>query len=198
MTPQEIITEARYVLNDTNATSTGYRQSDIELLEYVNGGVKECATIQPTLFSTIGDLVCVVGQCEQGITFTDAAALLEVLCIHQSTALTVFDIPTMNAFNPGWRADTAGPARQWARFANDPLKFYIYPKAPATQQTLDVRYVRNPATFTINQNIDELPNIFKTALVDYVVFRASSKDDEHIGDGRAAAFYQAFLAKLKG
>jgi hypothetical protein len=168
------------------------------MLTYVNGGILECATLRTELFSTIGDLICTPGQCEQGITFDDAVALLEVLCIHDGTGLTVFNIDTMNAFNPSWRADTAGPARQWARFANDPLKFFVYPKAPLTVQILDVRYVRNPSTFTIDEEIDEVPAVFKTALVDYVVFRASSKDDEHIGDGRAAAFYQAFLAKLKG
>jgi hypothetical protein len=198
MTPQEIITEARFVLSDTDPHGSGFRQEDEELLIYVNDAIQECVVVRPQLFSAVGDMVCVAGQCEQGITFTDAALLLQVLCIHQGTALTVFDIPTMNMYNPNWRTDTAGPARQWAKFADDPLKFFIYPKAPATPQTLDVRYVRNPATYTINQSIVELPNVFKTTLVDYVVYRASSKDDEHIGDGRAAAFYQAFLAKLKG
>jgi hypothetical protein len=198
MTPQEIITEARYVLSDTNSTGTGYRQSNDEMLIYVNGAVRECAAVRTELFSTIGDLTCVPNQCEQGVTFSDAVALLEVLCIHGGAGLTVFNLDTMNAFNPGWRADASGPARQWTKFVNDPLKFYIYPKAPLTVQVLDVRYVRIPSTLAIDDEISELPAVLKTALVDYVVFRASSKDDEHIGDGRAAAFYQAFLAKLKG
>lgn len=195
MTPQEIITEARHIVNDTDATA--YRQSDDELLTYVNGGLKECAVIQPILFSTIGDMTCTSGQCEQSITFTDAVALLDVLSIHGGAALTPFDMASMNAFNPGWRTDAAAAARQWSRFANDPLKFFVYPKAPVSQ-VLDVRYVRNPSTYTIGATISDLPSALQTALTDYVVFRAQSKDDEHAVSQRALGHYQAFVAKLKG
>jgi len=198
MTPQDIITEARYILNDTNSTGVGYRQGDTELLGYVNSSLVECAVLRPELFATIGDMTCVVGQCEQSISFTDVVALLEVLSIHQGAALTPFDMVAMNAYNPGWRTDTAAAARQWSRFTNDPLKFFIYPKAPVTPQVLDVRYARNPATFAIGDTITDVPAALKTALVEFVVYRAASKDDEHVNSGRANSFYQSFLSKLKG
>jgi len=198
MTPQEIITEARYIISDTNSVGAGYRQSDTELLGYVNESIREAAVLQPTYFASIGDLICTVGQCEQGATFPDAAALLEVLCIHGGDALTPFDMESMNSFNPGWRSDTAGAARQWSRFTNDPLKFFIYPKAPSTQQVLDVRYIRIPASFTISQTITELPDVMRPALVDYVAYRAESKNDESVSAGRALAFYQSFVSLVKG
>jgi hypothetical protein len=198
MTPQNIIDEARYVINDTDSVGGGYRQSDAELLGYVNGALKECAAIQPALFSSVGDVTCVVGQCEQGITFSDAVALLEVLCIHGGAALTPFDLNTMNAYNPGWRSDTAATARQWSRFPNDPLKFYVYPKAPATAQIVDVRYVRVPVEYSIGDTISEVPDVLRPALVEYVVYRSESKNAESVANGRAAAFYQTFLSKLKG
>lgn len=198
MTPQDIITSARYILNDTNAVSAGYRQSDTELLGYVNDGVREVSVLQPIYFSTVGDYVCIAGQCEQTVTFTDVSSLIEVLAIHDGAALTVFDMMTMNMYNPGWRTDTAAPARQWSRFSNDPLKFFIYPKSPTTQ-TLDVRYLRTPDTYTIDEEIiPDLPAALQTALVNYVVYRAESKNDESVANGRAAAFYQAFAALVKG
>lgn len=36
----------------------------------------------------------------------------------------------------------------------------------------------------------------KPALVDYVVYRAESKDDENVMNARAAAFYSAFKSKI--
>ena len=198
MTPQDIITEARYVLSDTNSTGVGYRQGDTELLGYVNSSLVECAVLRPELFATIGDMTCVVGQCEQSLDYADAIALLEVLSIHQGAALTPFDMAAMTAYNPNWRTDTGAAARQWSRFQNDPLKFFIYPKAPAAAQVLDVRYARNPATFTINATITDVPLALKTALVEYVIYRAESKDDEHVSSGRTTSYYQAFLAKVKG
>lgn len=198
MTPQTIITEARYILNDTNVTGAGYRNSDTELLDYVNGSLKECAVLQPTLFSKVAQHTCTTSQCEQAISFTDAIALLEVLAIQNGAALTPFDLKTMDAFNPGWRADTVGAARQWSRYPDDPLRFFVYPAAPATSQILDVRYARNPAEFAIGATITELPTALETALVEYVVYRAASKDDEHVSSGRAMSSYQTFVSKVKG
>lgn len=196
MTPQDICTTARFILNDNGAT---YRQSDAELLAYVNDGLREVSVARPEFFSAIGDMTCDVGTVEQSLTFADAISLLEVLCVHEGDSLTPFDLDTMNAFNPGWRTDTAGEAQQWSRFANNPLRFYIYPKAPATSQVLDVRYVKNPTPLTaMTSDITEVPSALQPALVDYVVYRAESKDSEHVLSQRAQSHYQAFLAKLKG
>jgi hypothetical protein len=196
MTPQDIIIGARPILNDTDPVTP--RQTDVELLKYVNDGLREMVPLQPTLFSTIGDMVCDPDSCEQAITFVDAAALLEVLCIHEGEALTPFDMMAMGAFNPGWRTDPGGPARQWTRFANDPLRFYLYPKAPATLQVIDVRYARIPAAYALADVITEIPVTLQPALIDYVVYRAESKDDEHVLSQRASQFYQSFVVKVKG
>lgn len=195
MTPNTIIAQARTILSDTDTDLQRYSPDD--LLGYVNDGLKEMVTIRPELFSTIGDYTCVAGQCEQSLRIEDAATLIEVLCIHGSTALTPFDLPVMDAFNPGWRADTAGAAQQWARFSNDPLRFYVYPKAP-TGQVLDVRYIRLPAIYGADEVITEVPEIYAPALADYVIYRAESRDDEHVNSNRAAQFFQSFVAKVKG
>lgn len=189
MTPQDIITQARYMTLDTDSTVP--RQTSAELLGYVNEGLKEAAILRPDLFSTVGDMTCVAGQCEQAITFQDATRLLDVLCIHGGTALTPFDRATMDQFRPGWRTDAAGPAQNWSPLNNDPLQFFIYPKAPAGQ-VLDVRYVRNPGTYALGDTIGDLPESYAPALASYVVFRAESKDDEHVLSQRAAAQYAVF------
>lgn len=191
MTPQDIINQARHITNDAGTSAAIYRQDDAELLSYVNEGLKEAAILRPDLFSTVGDMTCVAGQCEQAITFQDAARLLDVLCVHGGAALTPFDRATMDQFRPGWRTDAAGAAQNWAALNGDPLQFFIYPKAPVGQ-VLDVRYVRNPAVYALNDTIGDLPASYAPALASYVVFRAESKDDEHVLSQRAAAQYAVF------
>lgn len=196
MTPQDIISSARYILNDTTET---YRQSNAELLGYVNDALREAVVINPALFTVTGDYSCIVGQCEQALSFVDAAALVEVLSIKDGDALTPFDVAALNAFHPAWRTDTAGPAQQWAKLTGDPLRFFIYPKAPVTAQVLEVKYVKIPAVYSgLTDVITELPGIYSSALTDYVVHRAESKDDEHVVSQRAQAAYAAFAAKIKG
>ncbi len=195
MTPQQIIAQARHITNDAGTSSFVFRQDNDELVSYVNEGLKEAAILRPDLFSTVGDMVCMAGQCEQSITFLDAISLLDVLCIHGGTAVNPFDRATMDQFNPGWRTDAEGPAENWAPLEGDPLQFFIYPKAPAGQ-VLDVRYVRNPGVYALGDTIGDLPASYLPALADYVVYRAESKDDEHVLTQRAAAHLLAFKSKF--
>ena len=111
--------------------------------------------------------------------------------------MTPFDLATMEAFNPGWRSETAGPATQWTRLENDPLRFLIYPKAPATPQMLDVQYIRNPLVLALADTITQIPAGLIPAIADFVIYRAESADDEHAVSGRAVAHREAFYAKIK-
>lgn len=195
MTPRDIITQARYVTLDTDSVLP--RQSDVELLSYVQEALREACVLRPDLFSTVGDLTCTAGQCEQSITFMDALSLLDVMCIHAGSAVTPMDRQAMDAFKPSWRQDTSGPAKHWAPLTGDPLSFFVYPKAP-TGQVLDVRYVRNPAAVGIDEAITDLPLAYQPALVWAVVHLAESKDDEHVLSQRAVMARQRFAEIMKG
>lgn len=195
MTPQDIITTARYLVQDLGTASGIYRQEDAELLGYVNEAIKEVATLRPDLFTTIGDLTCTTGKVEQGVTFLDAQALLDVMCIHDGQAITPMDRKALDLFMPAWRQSTAGPAEHWAPIEGDPLRFLLYPPAPEGQ-VLDVRYVRIPTTYALADTIGDLPENYAPALADYVVYRAEMKDDEHVNANRAAAHYTAFKTKI--
>lgn len=195
MTPASIIAIARHITNDTGQVSGVFRQDDAELLAYVNEALKEAATLAPPLFTSVGDLTCATGKAEQSITYLDAAALLDVLCIHEGAALTPADRATLDQFMPSWRSDPPGPAQHWMPIEGDRLRFLIYPPAPAGQ-VLDVKYVRIPRTYAMEDVIADLPETFAPALADYVVYRAEMKDDEHVIGQRAAAHYTAFKTKL--
>lgn len=195
MTPQDIINKARIVLNDTDAA--GYRQEDPELLAWVNAGLKEVAVLRPDLFQAVGHIECAADTVEQSIPFASAQRLVTVIGVHDGPAVTPFDLASMQAFSRNWKQATAGEARQWSSHPSDPLRFYCYPKAPAGQ-LLDVLFVKNPAQVGLADPIIDVPLTFESALVDYVVYRAESKDDEHVTSQRATSSYNAFVSKVKG
>ena len=194
MTPQTVIDTARYVVNDT--VSTLYRQANTELLAYVNAGIQEASALRPEWFYSVTTFSCTAGQVEQNISPTTAQELVKVISVNGGNIVTPFDMDAMDRFRPGWRVETAGAAQQWGRFTNDGLRFFVYPKAPVSQ-TLDVLVVTVPTTLALTDPITEVPTAVEAALADYVIYRAESKDDEHVNSGRAAAAYQSFVAKIK-
>lgn len=196
MTPQDIITSARYTLNDTDSAS--YRQPDAELLIYFNDGMREISSIRPDRFTVVGDHLCTPSQCEQNFSLSLAQSVTQIICIKNSTALTPFDMRTMDTFNPGWKAATPAAAEQWTAYPGDPLRFFVFPAAPATAQTLSVLYIKLPTALLIGDSITEVPVAMQNALIDYVIGRANAKDDEHSVSGLSAAWYGAFVAKIKG
>lgn len=195
MTPQSIINIARSIYNDNDTVFL--RISDPELLGYVNDALKECSIIAPKYFKTSGDFSCTAGQTEQAILFANAQAIDQVVRIKDGKAVLPMDMMAMSAFNPNWASDAAAPAQNWTLFTDDPLRFYIYPKAP-DMQLLEVIYIRNPQTYALNDAITEVPESIAPALADYVIYRAESRDDEHSNSGRAVSHYQAFVQKLGG
>lgn len=190
MTPQDIITEARDILTDTDPL--GYRQSDAELLRYVNAALNEVADLAPNFYTTVGDFTCQGLATEQTLSFADARKFIRVLRIKNGKAVTECDMDTLDRYDPSWSLATAGPADNWMGASNADLKrFYISPPAP-NGQVLEVLYVKNPATYALTDTITELPSTVKPALVNYVVGMSESKDDEHVISGRAVAFLTLF------
>lgn len=196
ITPQSIITLARSIYND--AGSAFFRISNDDLVGYVNDGLQEASILAPSLFHTTGDFTCAAGQTEQAVTFADARQLSKVIRIKDGRALHPVDLDALSRFNPDWASDTAAAAQNWCRHDSDPLRFYVYPKAPVEMQVLEVLFVRIPGTYALNDPITEVPASVAPALSDYVIYRAESRDDEHSNSGRAVSHYQAFVQKIGG
>ena len=116
--------------------------------------------------------------------------------IKDGNVVTPTDKAALDAFSPSWPTLPSGAAIHWMPHANSPVRFYVYPPAPANQ-ILEVTYVRNPGEFTGDQPLG-LPTTLQAAIADYVVGTAMSKDDEHVNNARAQAFLGSFAARVKG
>lgn len=193
MTPEDIIRKARFTINDWG---DDFRQSNEELVDLVMDGLRECSTLAPQLFYSTGDMQCTAGATEQGLAFSDTQAIADVIRVKGGGAILPCDMAALSAFRPNWGNDAAGPAVNWFRHAGDPLRFYIYPPAPVGQ-VIEIKYVRSPSVVGFKDEITDLPDSMQPALVNYVVAKAETKDDEHVNSGRAAAAYQQFVALLK-
>lgn len=193
MTPQDIITTARHILLDNDPLgSSAYRQSDSELLIYVNEAVAEASVLAPQFFLAGGDLTCIQGVAEQTVDYADAQRFVAVLKVKNGNSVNEADLETFDRYDPSWSNADAGPAVNWMKATNgDPRRFYIYPKAPPGQ-ILEILYVRNPDVYSLTDTITQLPDAARTALANYVVARAESKDDEHVNSGRAVAYFTLF------
>lgn len=191
MTPADIIVECRRLLNDTLVP---YRYSDAMLLGYVNQTLKRTAVLRPDLFGETGDIAMVANSALQSLP-ADAHRLIDIFQVKNGDTVTEVDRETMSRNHPSWMADTAGTPVNFMRHVRNPTKFFVYPR-PVAGTILVGEYARTPSDYTINQTIDQPPTSFFGALIDGVLFLASSVDDEHVSSGRAKLFLDSFTQQL--
>lgn len=191
MTPSDIIVECRRLLNDTTSP---YRYSDTMLLGYVNQVLKRTAVLRPDLFGVLGDIAVTANSSIQSLP-ANAHRLIDIFQVKDGDAVTEVDRETMARNHPSWMSETAGTPVNFMRHIRNPTKFFVYPR-PTSDVVLVGEYAATPADYTIGQTITAPPPSFFGALVDGVMFLASSVDDEHVNSGRAKVFLDSFTQQL--
>lgn len=191
MTPSELIVECRRLLNDT---AVPYRYSDAMLLGYVNQVLKRTAILRPDLFGVVGDITVTANSAVQSLP-ADAHRLIDIFQVKNGGTVTEVDRETMSRTLPSWMSEASGTPVNFMRHIRNPTKFFLYPK-PAANVVLVGEYAVAPADYTIDQTISAPPPSFFGALVDGVMFLASSVDDEHVNSGRAKVFLDSFTQQL--
>jgi hypothetical protein len=189
------ITIARSILNDTD--STAYRYSDADLLQYGNDAIDQMTTLIPSLFYVEGEMECTAGAL-QTLSYNDARAIVAVRNVKDGAAVLPCTKETLDRFDPAWITSTAGTAKNWmAADAGDPARFYVYPPAPAGGQYLMLTYIAVPPEYS-SAAATGIPATYADAVADYIVFKAESRDDEHVVSQRAQTYYQSFVNKCSG
>jgi len=192
MTPADIITDARVLLNDTSATA--YRQSDTTMLGFVQQTLHRIALLRPDLFIKQGTIPVVAGTVYQALP-AGAVRLVDIYATSVGTSVSEVDREVLDRTDPAWR-QASGTPTNFMRNPRDPVRFMLYP-APAAGVSVEGEYVASPAAHALSDPITELPEAYRPILVDGVVFLASSVDDEHVNTGRAKLFYDAFSKTLQ-
>jgi len=191
MTPQDVITEARRLIQDEVSP---YRYTDIVLLGFVNQILKRMALLRPDLFAFIGDITTTANDVLQSLP-SDSVRLVEIYRVKNGNAVTEVSRDTLDQSTPGWVAEASGTPVNYVRHVRNPNRYFLYPP-PVGNTVLIGEYIQTPADYGLANTISVLPDAYFSTLVDGVVYLAESVDNEHINSGRAKLFFDSFTQSL--
>lgn len=202
ITSYSIITRAGTILQDT----TNVRWPLTELVQWFNDGQREIALLKPEASVTNTTLQLTSGNTKQ--TLPSAAIRLIDVVRNMGTdgdtpgsAVRLVMREVLDAQRPNWHSEAGAPTIKHFMFdKRDPKTFYVYPK-PSSGVYLELVYSVSPTDVTesngaVSGNLS-LDDIYSNAVLDYVLYRAYSKDAEYAANAeRAVAHYQAFAASI--
>jgi len=187
----DVITEVRRILQDINSPQ---RYSDAVLLGFANQALKRMAVLRPDLFAYIGEIPTTAGAVIQSAP-SDSIRVMEIFQVKDGAGVTEVSRDTLDETYPGWMNDAAGTAVNWMRYVRNPNRFFIYPKAPASQVLIG-EYAQTPPDYDGSTTVALLPDAYFPVVVDGTVFLAESVDNEHVNSNRAQLFQQSFTQAL--
>jgi hypothetical protein len=191
MTPNEVITEVRRLIQDTKAP---FRYSDAVMLGFVNQTLKKMVVLRPDLFAVIGDFTTIANTVLQSCP-TDSVRLMQIFQVKNGDAVTEVSKETLDRMYPNWVSETAGVPVNFMRHVRNPNRFFVYPR-PTAGVVLVGEYAQSPAAYALNDTIALLPDAYLPSVVEGTTYLAESIDNEHVNSGRAKLFQDAFTQGL--
>lgn len=197
---QTILTRVRSQLIDELATK---RWSDAELLRWLSDAERTLVAMDPSLGDVTGPLLLAVGSKQ---TLPVGAFML--LDINRNMGLdgdspgrvvTVVSRENLDRVDPNWHHSLRSEETQHYIYdPKTPRTFYVYPPSTGTNY-LDISRAHTPPEITtLDQNIT-IPDLYQTAMFDYVMFRAHQKDSDYAaGEGKAAVYLNLFQLFMQG
>jgi hypothetical protein len=205
----DLIARARTILQDT----TSVRWALSELQWWLNDAYRDVLNLRPDSNTLTDTFSCVTGP-RQVLTaeFANATRLISVVrnvaANSNKYAVHLVDRRVLDTQRRGWFAEPASISiEQYTFDPRQPKEFLVYPPATSAAQ-LEVMYAEVPEPHTLTT--EELGNLataeviriddtFANALLDYILYRAYTKDAEQTSNAaRAMAHYQAFQSSLGG
>lgn len=192
----DIISRVQTLIRDL----TGVRWPQDELINWLNDGQREVILLQPKAGAKNTSMALVAGT-KQSIP-NDGTQLLRVMRntgvggATPGRAITEVDREVLDTFTPDWHSDAAtAVAKHYIFDPVDPTTFYVYPPADGSAQ-IEVVYASSPTVVTAGQQIS-VPDIYANALMDYMLYRAYSKDSDSTANAeRAQNAYNTFVQSL--
>jgi hypothetical protein len=196
MLASEIIDRARVVLNDAD----GVRWLDAEFFKWINDAQRVIALVRPDSVVSNTALTLVAGS-KQSLP-TDGLRLLDVVRNISANgaggrAVRHVDRDVLDTQNPFWHEETqVAIVKNYIYDNRDPKNFYVYPPCLAGSK-LEVIYSKNPTDVTALGSSIAVADIYADPLLNYVLYRAYSKDAEFAQNAQlSGAYLGAFNAML--
>lgn len=181
-----LVTRASTILQDMD----GVRWTVSELLDWGSEGQVELVKLRPDAYTKTVTVRLVPGAKQ-----STPAGSIEFIDVRQNTngiAITPCDRAALDRFSPKWMVTpTASYVKHWMDDP-EPDTFYVYPAQNATPGSIVVTHAAVPPALSQGGTL-AVRDIYAENVVNYIIYRALSKDAEFSGSAeRAAAYYQLF------
>lgn len=199
MQASDIIDRARVVLNDADGT----RWLNDEFFKWINDGQRVIVMVRPDASVANEPLNLVTGT-KQALP-TSGLRLLDVVrnvgaapTNAGGRAIRIVDREVLDTQNPVWHSDTGSTTIKNFIYDNrDPKSFYVYPPA-ATGARVEIVYSKVPTNVTATTSDLSVDDIYADALLNYVLFRAYSKDAEFAQNMQLSSNYLGIFNSMLG
>jgi hypothetical protein len=165
-----------------------------ELLSYLGEAQRALVNVCPQ-----ANAVTATVTLDEGAAQTlpdDAIRLLGNVHIDAGAALTEISPSVLDRAAPAWRSeDKTDTPQHYMYDPRYPLAFAVYPPAEADTD-IELTYAAVPDEITKAGDTLTVADFYRPALLDYVLFRALSKDTEAGNANAAQLHYQLFMKAL--
>lgn len=200
ITGTNIVDRASIILQD--ATGIRWPQTE-ELLLWLNDGQRAIVLIKPSAYAQ-NDVVALVAGTKQtipssGIQLLDVIRNMGTGGSTPGRAITRTDREILDEQRPNWHTETASAETKHYTFdERDPRHFYVYPPQASSPGQVEMVYSASPTDLAALTSTLTLDDIYSGPLLDYVLYRAYSKDADltPTAPQRAVAHNNAFMSAL--
>lgn len=197
---QKIVDQAETVLQDT----TNVRWPAEELLDWLNLGQRAIVQYAPDANAVTENVKLAPGTKQEipasGIRLIDVIRNVAVANHDQTVrAIRQTDRRFLDAQRPDWHAEDPDPVVKHFMFdERTPRVFWVYPPQPAASRYVELSYSASPADVSLSNPIS-LDDVYAGALLDYILYRAYSKDADYAANASRMDYHRkAFLFGIKG
>lgn len=162
---------------------SGVRWTRAELLKWLNDGLRQIVLMQPNATNTPGAVQLTAGT--RQLLPTGGWMLLGIyrnMGITGTTpgrAVRIISRELLDGFNPSWHTAAASAVTQnYIYDLQDQTAYYVYPPSTGTNY-LEINYSLQPTDLTSESQVIPMFDVFQAPLLDYVMFRACTKDAEY-------------------
>lgn len=208
----DIVRRAEKIMQDESAV----RWTRLELQDWINDAYKEVTLIRPDANTVTATVNLTTGTRQRigdasSINLPNALRVIDVIRNMASAstkkAIRLIDRRILDDQLPEWHAaDSSVNIQHWMFDMRVPKEFLVYPPA-ATGTQIEMAYSQVPNSHSLtegqldpanaNPTTIQLDDIYANTILDYILYRAYSKDAEYAANGqRAALHYQAFRQSL--
>ena len=205
ITGKSIVDRASLLLQDVTNVRWG---TTSDLLLWLNDGQREVVLLKPEACVSSAAILLTANATKQNIvTASSPKAIMLIDIVRNMGAAGTTDgdgirlssREILDAGIPNWHSatNTAGKIVHDVFDPRNPKTFYVFPKAPSSAWYVEAVFSSSPTDTDYASAVIGVDDIYANALLDYVMYRAYSKDADYAQNAQlAAAHYQAFVNSL--